>query len=62
MLCESRMSDRFRALVESVAAFALIMSPLAILTIWPLWTYILIWFATCLAWPSKPILWKKTHS
>ena len=56
------MSDRFRALVESVAGFALIMSLLAILTIWPLWAYILIWFATCLAWPSKPILWKKTHS
>ena len=53
-------SDRTRALAESVLAFVVILAPLAMFTALPLWVFVLIWFATCLLWPSKPLLWKRT--
>ena len=54
-------SDRARALAESVLAFAIILAPLAMFTALPLWVFLLLWFATCLLWPSKPLLWKRTQ-
>ena len=54
-------SDRARALAESVLAFAIILAALAMFTTLPPWVFLLLWFATCLLWPSKPVLWKRTH-
>ena len=54
-------SDRARALAESVLAFVIILAPLAMFTAVPLWVFVLLWFATCLLWPSKPLLWKRTQ-
>ena len=53
-------SDRTRALAESVLAFVVILTSLAMFTALPLWVFVLLWFATCLLWPSKPLLWKRT--
>ena len=53
-------SDRTRALAESVLAFVGILTSLAMFTALPLWVFVLLWFATCLLWPSKPLLWKRT--
>ena len=52
-------SDGARALAESVLAFAIILAALAMVTNWPPWTYVLLWFVTCFLWPSKPVLWKR---
>ena len=52
-------SDRTRALAESVLAFAIILALLAMITNWPPWMYVLLWFVTCFLWPSKPVLWKR---
>ena len=54
-------SGRTRALAESVLAFVIILAPLARFTAVPLWVFVLLWFATCLLWPSKPLLWKRTQ-
>ena len=50
--------DRARALAESVLVFAIIAVTLAMFVAVPPWVYVLVWFATCILWPSKPVLWK----